>query len=273
MTGIRAQARGLDGWAVPGAVLTVTDRAGRQVARAVADITGAVVTDPMPPGVYTVVLIASGYMPVARTAQVGSDGGSALGPIPMDLATNAVALPPPGPWTIDPMHSTVVATARHLGIASISARFSDVGGQIMVAIPTERSTVYAEIKAASIDSGISMRDEHLRSPDFLDVDAFPVITFESTGLNRRGPDTWTLVGTLTLHGRRRPVELDMTYGGCGNDPWGGVRAAFHAETELHRGDFAIDYNAMIRAGVAAVGMTVKIELDIEAVQGEHLPST
>jgi polyisoprenoid-binding protein YceI len=76
---------------------------------------------------------------------------------------------------------------------------------------------------------------------------------------------------LELHGQRRPVELDLTYGGSGPDPWGGVRAAFHAETHLHRNDFAIDYNAVVRAGVAAVGTTVKVELDIELVQGDSLP--
>jgi polyisoprenoid-binding protein YceI len=98
-----------------------------------------------------------------------------------------------------------------------------------------------------------------------------VITFTSTGLRRRGTDAWTLLGELTLHGERREIELELTYGGWGPDPWGGVRVAFHAETQLHRNDFAINYSAMVRAGVAAVGTTVKVELDIEAVQGESLP--
>jgi polyisoprenoid-binding protein YceI len=131
--------------------------------------------------------------------------------------------------------------------------------------------VHAEIKAASIDTGIRMRDDHLRSPDFLDVDVHPVITFAGTGLRQRGADSWTLLGDLTLHGERREIELELTYGGWGPDPWGGVRVAFHAETQLHRNDFAINYSAMVRAGVAAVGTTVKVELDIEAVQGESLP--
>lgn len=271
MTGLHARIQTTEGWAVEGTVLTVTDLTGRQVARAVSDAKGAVDTESLPPGVYTAVLTAPGYNPVARTAQIGSDGTGSLGEIPLEPAAGALELPPPGPWTIDPVHSTVVATARHLGIASIRARFSDVSGQIVVGRPVERSSVHAEIKAASLDSGITMRDDHLRSPDFLDVETFPTISFASTGLRQRAADRWTVAGELALHGERRAIELDLTYGGCGPDPWGGVRAAFHAETQLHRNDFAINYNAMVRAGVAAVGTTVKIEIDVEAVQGESLP--
>ncbi|TVT61765.1 hypothetical protein FNH05_02350 [Amycolatopsis rhizosphaerae] len=271
MTGLSAQIKTAEGWAVENAVLTVTDMAGQQVARAVTDASGAADTAPLAPGVYTAVLTAAGYTPVARTAQIGSDGSGSLGEIALAPVAEAVELPPPGPWTIDPVHSSVVATARHLGIASVRARFSDVGGRIVVGRPVERSTVHAEIKAASIDTGIRMRDDHLRSSDFLDVEAYPTIGFESTALRQRGVDTWTLAGELTLHGERRAIELDLRYGGWGPDPWGGVRAAFHAETQLRRNDFAINYNAMVRAGVAAVGTTVKIEIDIEAVQGESLP--
>ncbi|MFD4196969.1 MULTISPECIES: YceI family protein [Amycolatopsis] len=271
MSGLRAQIRTAEGWAVANAVLTVTDMSGQQVARAVADETGAVVTPPLPAGVYTAVLTAAGYAPVARTAQIGSDGSGSLGDLVVTPVAGAVELPPAGPWTIDPVHSSAVATARHLGIASIKARFSDISGRIEIGRPAEQSRVEAEIKAASIDTGIKMRDDHLRSPEFLDVESYPVIGFVSTGMRQRGADTWTLAGELTLHGERKPIELDLTYGGYGPDPWGGVRVAFHAETQLHRNDFAINYNAMVRAGVAAIGSNIKIELDIEAVQGESLP--
>lgn len=271
MSGLNAKIQSSEGWAVEGAVLTVTDLTGQQVARAVSDAKGAVDTTPLPSGVYTAVVTGPGYAPVARTAQIGSDGTGSLGEIPLQPAAGSVELPPAGPWTIDPVHSSVVATARHLGIASIKARFSDVTGRIMVGRPIEQSSVHAEIKAASIDTGIQMRDDHLRSSEFLDVEAYPTIGFESTVLRQRATDRWSLEGFLTLHGERRQVELDLTYGGWGPDPWGGVRAAFHAETQLHRNDFAINYNAMVRAGVAAVGTTVRVELDIEAVQGDSLP--
>ncbi|WP_040701065.1 YceI family protein [Nocardia vinacea] len=272
MTGLTARIRTAEGWPVPNAVLTVTDMSGRQIARAVADDTGAAATEALPPGVHTAVLTAPGFQPVARVAQISSEGRCLLGEVNLAPAAGVVELPPPGPWMIDPMHSTVIATARHLGIASIKARFAEVSGRIDIAEPFEQSSGHTEIKAASIDTGIPMRDNHLRSPEFLDVDSYPVITFTSNALRRSGTDTWVMSGELTLHGQRRPVDLDVTYGGFGADPWGGVRAAFHAETLLHRNDFAIDYNAVVRAGVAAIGTTVKIDLDIEVVQGEQLPA-
>jgi polyisoprenoid-binding protein YceI len=270
--GLRALLRTADGWAIEQGVLTVTDPTGRQVARAVPDPGGAVGTDPLPPGVYTVVITAPGFQPVARTAHVGSDGSGSLGEVLLAPTEEAVELPPAGPWVIDPVHSSVVATVRHLGISSIKARFTEVSGAIVVERPIERSSVRAEIKAAGIDTGVQMRDQHLRSADFLDVEAYPVIEFFSTGLRRAAADTWALQGELTVHGQRRPVELEMRYGGYGPDPWGGVRAAFHARTTLRRDDFAINYNAMVRAGVAAVGTNVQVELDIQAVQGETLPA-
>ncbi|MFI5718482.1 YceI family protein [Nocardia sp. NPDC051750] len=271
MTGLTARIRNADNWPVPEAVLTVTDSTGRQIGRAVADGTGTAATGALPPGLHTAVLTAPGYQPLARTAQVSATGTGSLGDITLVAVPESVALPLSGPWTIDPVHSTVIATARHLGISSIKARFAEIGGRIDIAEPFERSRGYAEIKASSIDTGIGMRDDHLRSADFLDSERYPLISYTGNGLRRTGSDTWVMSGELNLHGQRRPVDLDVTYGGFGPDPWGGVRAAFHAETVLRRDDFAIDYNAMVRAGVAAVGTTVKLDLDIQVVQGEQLP--
>ncbi|MEU4311319.1 YceI family protein [Nocardia sp. NPDC024068] len=269
--GLTARIRGADGWPVPHAVLTVTDMSGRQLTRAVADDTGAVSTEPLPPGVHTAVLTAAGYEPAARAVQISAAGRAALGDLALTAVAEAVAVPPAGPWTIDPAHSSVLVTARHLGISSIKARFGTVRGRLEVAPVFEESTGRAEIDAAGIDTGIAMRDTHLRSADFLDVGNYPLITYTGTGMRRTGADTWVMSGELMVHGQRRPVDLDLTYGGFGADPWGGVRAAFHAETLLRRADFAIDYNAMVRAGVAAVGTTVKLDLDIQVVQGDRLP--
>ncbi|MEV6138115.1 YceI family protein [Nocardia sp. NPDC051990] len=272
MSGLTGRVCTAQGWPVPDAVLTVTDMRGHQIARAVVDETGAVGTELLPAGVHIAVLTAVGFEPVARTVQISAAGTGVLGEVVLVPVVGAVASPPPGPWTIDPVHSTVIATVRHLGIASIKARFAEVSGRLDIAEPFERSTGHAEIKAASIDTGISMRDDHLRSPEFLDVDSYPLISFVGSGLRRTGGDTWVMSGELTLHGQCRPVDLELTYGGFGADSWGGVRAAFHAETLLHRNDFAIDYNAVVRAGVAAIGTTVKLDLDIEVVQGEQLPA-
>ncbi|MFI5779075.1 YceI family protein [Nocardia sp. NPDC051570] len=272
MSGLTARIHTAEGWPVPDAVLTVTDSSGRQLARAVADATGAAATRPLPAGAHTAVVTAPGFRPLARVARVSSDGSGRLGDVVLEPEAGTIAVPPPGPWTIDPVHSTVQVTARHLGIASIKARFAEVSGRLEIAQNFEQSTGSAEIKAASIDTGIGMRDDHLRSADFLDAERYPLISFAGTGFHRTGADTFTMAGELILHGQARPIELDVTYGGFGPDPWGGVRAAFHAETLLHRNDFAIDYNAIVRAGVAAVGTTVRIDLDIEVVQGAQLPS-
>lgn len=271
MAGLSAQIYTADGWPVAEAVLTLTDLTGQQTARAVADESGNVHTEPLSAGVYTAVVTAPGFQPVAQVARVSADGAGRLGRVALHPEADAIESPPPGPWTIDPVHSTVVATAKHLGIASIKARFSEVHGQLVIAEDISRSTGYAEIKAASIDTGIGMRDDHLRSAEFLDTERFPSITFTGNGFVRTGTNTWSMPGELALHGKSRPVELAVTYGGYGSDPWGGVRAAFHAEAVLHRGDFDINYNALVRAGVAAIGTSVQIDLDIETVQGEKLP--
>ncbi|MBE8477567.1 YceI family protein [Streptomyces justiciae] len=268
--GLRVRIRTKDGWAVPHAVLTVTDMTGRQALRQEASQDGLVTTDALTPGTYTAIVTAVGYAPVAATAVVTASGGADLGSLVLARAAG-VELPPPGPWTIDPAHSSVRAVAQHLGLTSVHGQFKEFGGRITVADNPLWSSVEAVIEAASIDTGNAMRDGHLRSADFLDTDVHPKITFRSTGITPAGEARWTIHGELGLHGVTRAVDLDLSYLGTGPDPWGGVRASFHASTELRREDFAMNYNQVIQAGIAAVGATLRVELDIQAVQGEQLP--
>lgn len=269
--GVRAQFRTRDGWAVQHAVLTVTDMTGAQVLRAEADDEGTVrSTDPLPSGPYTVIATAIGYAPAASTAMVTAAGRADLGTLVL-ARQGGVELPPPGPWTIDPMHSSVAATAQHLGISSVHGRFTEFSGRIDIAEIPEKSSVDAVISTASIDTGNGMRDGHLKSADFLDVEAWPEITYRSTSVEVAGSDRWTVHGELSMHGVVREVDLDLSYLGTGPDPWGGVRAAFRASAELRREDFAMHYNQMVSVGVAAIGTTLKVDLDIQAVQGESLP--
>ncbi|OKK17251.1 hypothetical protein AMK16_20430 [Streptomyces sp. CB00455] len=270
--GLTARIRTRDGWAVSHAVVTVTDTTGTQVARAEADGDGAVHdTTALAPGAYTVIVTALGYAPAASSAIVTSSGRAEVGNIVL-ARHGGSELPPPGPWTIDPAHSSVGAVAQHLGISSVHGRFTEFAGRITIA-PDEvsASRVEAVIGAASIDTGNGMRDGHLRSPDFLDVEAYPEITYRSTALTPAGSDRWTVHGELTMRGVVRPVDLDLAYLGTGADPWGGTRAAFRATAELHREDFAMNYNQVVQAGIAAIGATLKVELDIQAVQGDALP--
>ncbi|MGC5362280.1 YceI family protein [Streptomyces sp. DT24] len=270
--GLCAQVRTRDGWAVQHAVVTVTDMTGTQVLRAEADEDGAVATDaPLPAGAYTVIVTAVGYAPAASTALVTASGRAEAGTVVL-ARQGGVELPPPGTWSLDPAHSSVGAVAQHLGISSVRGRFTEFGGRIEIAEDVERSRVDAVIGAASIDTGNGMRDKHLRSTDFLDVERFPEITYRSTALTPAGPDRWTVSGELTLHGVARQVDLDLSYLGTGPDPWGGVRAAFRATTDLRRDDFAMNYNQVVQAGISAIGTTLRVELDIQAVQGDALPS-
>lgn len=267
---VRAQVRTRDGWPVRNAVLTVTDLTGRQVDRVLADEDGVVTSAPLPAGNYTAIVTAAGHAPVARAALVGEHSEASLGVLAL-ARLGGRALPAPGVWTIDPVHSSIVLVARHLGLSSIRGRFGEFGGRIDVADPIERSSTHAVIKAASVDTGNLTRDEHLRSADFLEVDQHPTIEFRSTALSPAGEDAWTLDGELTVRGQTRPIRLAMTYLGVGADPWGGTRAAFTASTELHREDFGITFNQVLQAGIDAIGATVRVELDIQAVQGKTLP--
>lgn len=269
--GVRAQVRTRDGWAVQHAVLTVTDMTGTQVVRAEADADGIVRSeDPLPAGPYTVIATAIGYAPAASTALVTASGRADLGTLVL-ARQGGVELPPPGPWTIDPMHSSVAARAQHLGISSVHGRFTDFQGRIEIAEEPEKSAVEAVIKAASIDTGNKMRDDHLRAEDFLNVEQYPDITYRSNAVDPAGPDRWIVHGWLAMHGQVRDIDLDLSYMGTGPDPWGGTRAAFKATTELRREDFAMNYNQAVAAGIVAIGTTLKIELDIQAVQGDSLP--
>ncbi|MDH6215174.1 polyisoprenoid-binding protein YceI [Streptomyces pseudovenezuelae] len=271
--GLTAKIRTRDGWAVSHAVVTVTDMTGTQVLRAEADAEGAVRdTTELTPGPYTVIVTAVGYAPAAATAIVTASGRAEVGNVTLGRQ-GGTELPPPGPWTVDPAHSSVAAIAQHLGISSVRGRFTDFAARIEIA-PDEvaKSRVEAVIRAASIDTGNGMRDDHLRSPDFLDVEKYPEITYRSTGITEAaGTDRWTVHGELTLHGVVRDVDLDLAYLGTGADPWGGTRAAFRATTELRREDFAMNYNQVLQAGIAAIGTTLRVELDVQAVQGGALP--
>ncbi|MER6560771.1 YceI family protein [Streptomyces sp. NPDC001027] len=270
--GLTAKIRTRDGWAVSHAVVTVTDMTGGQVLRAEADAEGAVrdATE-LAPGAYTVIVTAVGYAPAASSAIVTASGRAQVGTVTL-ARQGGSELPPPGPWTVDPAHSAVGAVAQHLGISSVHGRFTEFSAAVEVA-PDDvtKSRVEAVIRAASIDTGNAVRDAHLRSADFLDVERHPEIVYRSAGLTPVGPDRWTVHGELTMRGVVRPVELDLAYLGTGSDPWGGARAAFRATAQLRREDFAMNYNQVVQAGIAAIGTTLKVELDVQAVQGDALP--
>jgi polyisoprenoid-binding protein YceI len=168
-----------------------------------------------------------------------------------------------GTWQVDPVHSEIGFSVRHLMLAKIRGRFTRFEATIVTAEDPLDSTVTATIDLTSIDTGNALRDGHLRAGDFLDTETHEAMTYRSTGVQPAG-DGWTVDGELTLHGVTCPVPLTLELNGFGSDPWGGQRAGFTAATEINRRDFGVAFNVPMDGGVA-VGDKVAIQLDIEAV--------
>lgn len=170
-------------------------------------------------------------------------------------------------WQIDATHASVEFAVKHLMLVTTKGRFTGVNGTIVAdeADPT-RSTVEVTIDAASIDTRNEQRDTHLRSPDFLDVEHYPTITFRSRRVEPLGGDRYRVVGDLTIRGVTREVVLDATFHGRTKDPWGNERAGFSAQATIDRRDFGITWNLPLEAGGVVVGNEVKIAIEIEAVR-------
>ena len=178
-----------------------------------------------------------------------------------------------GSYVLDPTHTRIGFVARHAMITKVRGQFNEFEGaaHIDTANPSA-SSAKVNIRAASITTGQADRDAHLRSEDFLNVERHPQLTYRSHAVEPAGTDRWTVHGWLAMHGVVRDVSLSLTYLGYGPDPWGGLRAAFRATAELKREEFAMNYNQILAAGIAAIGTTLRIELDVQAVQGEELPA-
>lgn len=170
-------------------------------------------------------------------------------------------------WTLDPAHTLVEFAAKHLMIATVKGRFSDVSGTIHIdeTDPTA-SSVDAVIKAASIDTRTDQRDAHLKSADFLEVQRYPEITFRSTKVERAGDAHYRVTGNLTIHGVTKPVVLDVHDEGRTKDPWGGERAGFSATTRIDRRDFGLTWSQVVESGGLVVGNEIRITLEVEATR-------
>ncbi len=169
-----------------------------------------------------------------------------------------------GTWAIDPVHSEVGFSVRHMMVSKVRGKFTKFDGEVVTGENLFDSSVNAEIDLASIDTGSEQRDNHLRSPDFFDTDTHPQMTYRSTGLRADGSD-WVLEGELTLKGITRSVPLKLEVNGFGPDPYGGTRAGFTATGQINRADFGVTWNAAIEGGGVVVADKVELHLEIEAV--------
>jgi len=172
-------------------------------------------------------------------------------------------------WAIDANHSSVTFTIRHM--------MSKVRGQMKVKegwIEVDRddlttAKVDVVLDAATIDTGVEMRDNHLRSADGnFDVANYPTIAFKSKRVEGKDASNFKVIGDLTIHGLTKEVTLNASFNGEGKDPWGNRRVSFSAETKVNRKDFDLTWNQALEAGGFLLGDDVKIEIDLEAIPAQ-----
>ncbi|MBV9019425.1 MAG: polyisoprenoid-binding protein [Ktedonobacteraceae bacterium] len=170
-------------------------------------------------------------------------------------------------WQLDPGHTLVEFSGKHM-FTTVKGHFKSVQGTILLdeADPS-RSSVQVEIQANSLYSALDYRDNHLKSPDFLDVENFPTITFKSTRVEPEGNDHAKVIGNLTIHGVTREVVLDTQLTGRGKHPMtGGEVAGFEAKTSINRKDFGLTWNRALETGGFLVGDVIKIEIATEGLK-------
>jgi polyisoprenoid-binding protein YceI len=170
-----------------------------------------------------------------------------------------------GTWDIDPAHSGVSFTVRHMMVSKVRGHFERFSGQIVTGDDPLGSTVEAVVDATSFNTNNVDRDNHIRSADFLEVDKYPTLEFRSTGLRARGAQDYALDGELTVHGVTRPVTFLLELNGFTKDPYGGYRAGFSATTDISRSDFGVSINLPMEGGGVVVGDKVQVSLELEAV--------
>ena len=177
-----------------------------------------------------------------------------------------------GRWEIDPVHSEVSFVVRHMVVSKVRGRFDRFSGTIVTDEDFARSSVNVTIEASSVNTNEPNRDNHVRSADFLDVENFPSITFQSTVVRSEG-DRFSIDGELTIRGATRPVTLDVEVNGFTPDPYGGTRAGFSATTEINRQDFGVSYNGPIPGANNAMVLSdrVTLILEVEAVLQSGVP--
>ena len=170
-------------------------------------------------------------------------------------------------WQIDPAHSEIQFSARHMMISTVRGRFKRFSGTVEAdeQNPTT-ARVEVQIDAASIDTGDDKRDTHLRSPDFLNVEQYPSITFKSTKVEQRDATHGQLTGDLTIRDVTKPVILEVEYAGMAKSPWGTISAGFSAHTRINRKDWGLNWNVALETGGWLVSDEIRDDIEVELVK-------
>ena len=180
-------------------------------------------------------------------------------------------VPEPGTWVLDKAHTRVGFAARYMMLGKVRGHFANVDGTVQVGETPETSELEVTIDAASIDTNMEMRDDHLRSSDFLDVETYPSLIFRSTEVERTGQTTGRITGHLTIKDLTKPVVLEAEYLGMAPGPDGSERAAFTARGKIDREEWGITWNVALETGGWLVGPTVGLEIEAMLTKDARRP--
>jgi polyisoprenoid-binding protein YceI len=172
-------------------------------------------------------------------------------------------------WKIDPAHTAAEFKVKHMMIANVKGTIKGITGDLTEhTTDASLSSIEATLDVSTLDTGEPQRDEHLKSPDFLELKKYPTITFKSTQVERKGEDAYAVTGDLTIHGVTRPVTLSVEGPTPPQkDPWGNVRIGLEATTKIDRKDFGLTWNTALETGGILVGDTVHITIEAEFIKG------
>lgn len=170
-------------------------------------------------------------------------------------------------WTVDPTHSSIDFSVRHMMIAKVKGSFHAFEANIVAdAHDLTSADIQFSIDLNSIDTRNSDRDNHLRSADFFEIEKNPTLTFQATAIAKIDDGEYSITGDVSLHGVTRSETFAATFEGAGKDPWGNEKVGFSATGSLKRSDYGLTYNAALETGGVLIGDEVKISIDIEAIQ-------
>ncbi len=170
-------------------------------------------------------------------------------------------------WKIDPAHSQIQFSIRHMMISNVRGRFENFSGVVEFDEQNPaRSKVDVQIEAASVNTREAQRDGHLKSPDFFNADKYPYLTFKSKRIEKTDATHGRVVGDLTIRHITKPVVLDVEYSGQAKSPWGAVSAGFSATTKINRKDWDLTWNVALETGGVLVGDEINVSIELEIIK-------
>ena len=167
-------------------------------------------------------------------------------------------------YKVDPAHSSIGFSVRHLGISNVKGKFTEFAGTLVLEGEALKEAA-GTIQVKSVDTGVAQRDNHLRTADFFDATNYPTITFKTKSVETKGGEV-VMIADFTMRGVTKELRLPVTLSKPIKDPWGNMRVGLGAKTKLNRRDYGINYHQLLETGVAAVGEEVELDINAEAVK-------